>query len=50
MEPFDLDEQQVRASTSKLRDIEQQRDVAFTVYGHDPYQWQTLKRFPDFYE
>jgi len=50
IEPFDLHEQQVRTSTSKLRAIEQQKDVAFMVYGHDPRQWQTLKRFPDFYE
>jgi N-acyl homoserine lactone hydrolase len=50
IEPFDLNEQQVRASTSKLRDIEKQEDVALTIYGHDPHQWETLKRFPDFYE
>jgi len=50
IEPFDLNEQQVRASTSKLRAIEQQKDVALTVYGHDPRQWRTLKRSPDFYE
>jgi N-acyl homoserine lactone hydrolase len=49
IEPFDLNELQVRASTSKLRAIEQHEGVAFTVYGHDPHQWQTLKHFPDFY-
>ena len=47
--PFDLNEQQVRASTSKLRAIEQQEGIALTIYGHDAYQWQTLKLLPDFY-
>lgn len=47
--PFDLNEEQVRASTRKLRALEQQAGVAFTIYGHDPQQWQTLKLLPDFY-
>ena len=50
IEPFDLDERQVRTSTGKLRAIEQREEVALTVYGHDPHQWQTLRRLPDFYE
>ncbi len=49
IEPFDLDERQVRASTSKLRAIEQREGVALTVYGHDPHQWQALRHLPDFY-
>ena len=47
--PFDLDEKQVRASTRKLRLLEQSEGVALTVYGHDPEQWRDLKLFPDFY-
>lgn len=47
--PFDLDEKQLRASTRKLRLLEQSEGVALTVYGHDPEQWRDVKLFPDFY-
>ncbi len=50
IDAFDMDEEQVRASTRKLRTVEQREGVTFTVYGHDAHQWQTLKLFPDFYE
>lgn len=49
IEPVDLDEKQVRASTRKLRMLEQSEGVALTVYGHDPEQWRDLRLFPDFY-
>lgn len=50
MVPFDLNEEQVRASTRKLRAVEQREGVALTIYGHDAQQWQSLKLFPDYYE
>ncbi len=47
--PFDLDEKLLRASTRKLRMLEQSEGVALTVYGHDPEQWRDLRLLPDFY-
>jgi N-acyl homoserine lactone hydrolase len=50
IEPFDLDEVGVRASTRKLGDIVQHEKVMLTIYGHDPEQWQSLKLLPDYYD
>ena len=37
-----------RASADKLMDIAQTHN-ALIIYGHDPEQWPTLKKAPDFY-
>lgn len=47
--PFDLDEAGVRASTRKLLDLAEREGVALIVHGHDPGQWATLKKAPEFY-
>jgi N-acyl homoserine lactone hydrolase len=47
--PMDEDGEAVQASARKLLDIAQREQVAFTVFGHDPVQWQTLKKLPEFY-
>lgn len=47
--PFDADEAATRASTRKLVDLAARESAAFTIYGHDPAQWTTLKRSPQYY-
>jgi N-acyl homoserine lactone hydrolase len=37
-----------RASAKKLQAIAQ-REGAMLLYGHDPYQWETLKKAPEYY-
>ncbi|MCB8944499.1 MAG: MBL fold metallo-hydrolase, partial [Ardenticatenaceae bacterium] len=37
-----------RASADKLMDIAQDHN-ALIIYGHDPEQWPTLKKAPEFY-
>ena len=37
-----------RASAKKLQDIAE-RENAMLLYGHDPYQWETLNKAPDYY-
>lgn len=48
--PVDDNEEQLRASTQKLRDLVESEQVALVVFGHDGRQWQNLKKAPDFYE
>lgn len=47
--PFDADETGTRASTRKLIELAAREGVALTIYGHDPEQWTTLKRSPQYY-
>jgi N-acyl homoserine lactone hydrolase len=47
--PFDADEAGTRASTRKLVDLAAREGAALMVYGHDPAQWTTLKRSPQYY-
>jgi N-acyl homoserine lactone hydrolase len=47
--PFDADEAGTRASTRKLVDLAARENAALTIYGHDPAQWTTLKRSPQYY-
>lgn len=49
MEPYDMDEAGVRASTRKLVDLAKREGVALLVCGHDPGQWTGLRLLPDFY-
>jgi hypothetical protein len=44
-----MDDAGVRASTRKLVELAQREHVALIVHGHDPVQWQTLKKAPDYY-
>jgi N-acyl homoserine lactone hydrolase len=47
--PWHMDEAGVRASTRQLVELAQREHVALIVHGHDPIQWQTLKKAPDYY-
>ncbi len=49
-EKFDTarDPEQAIASAEKLMAIAEQED-AFIIYGHDPAQWETLRKAPEFY-
>ena len=47
--PFDMDEAAMRASTRKLLDLAEREGVRLIVYGHDEAQWRTLKTAPDYY-
>ncbi len=44
------DAQAVRASTLKLLDLVEREHVGLVIFGHDPQQWETLKKAPEFYE
>jgi N-acyl homoserine lactone hydrolase len=48
--PKDDNEQQLRASTRKLLDLVEREQIKLVVFGHDGYQWQSLKKSPDYYE
>lgn len=43
------DEALVRQSAKKLLDITKD-EGAFLIYGHDPAQWKTLKKAPEYYD
>lgn len=47
--PNDDNEEQLRASTSKLLELVKHENIALVVFGHDGIQWQTLKKSPDYY-
>ena len=47
--PFDIDEVQMRVSTRKLVDLAAREGVALIIHGHDPAQWTTLRRSPQYY-
>ena len=48
--PNDLNEEDLRTSTSKLLDLKKSERISLVVFGHDGGQWQTLKRAPEYYE
>ncbi len=47
--PNDEDEAATRASTRKLAELAEREGVKLIVHGHDPQQWLTLKKAPDWY-
>jgi N-acyl homoserine lactone hydrolase len=47
--PSDEDEVAVKVTARKLLDIAARENVALTIFGHDPDQWPTLKKLPEFY-
>jgi N-acyl homoserine lactone hydrolase len=47
--PIDDNEEELRASTRKLRDLAEQEKVTLLVFGHDGEQWQGLKKAPEWY-
>ena len=47
--PFDHDEAGMRASTRKLVDLAAREGVSLLIHGHDPAQWTTLRRSPQYY-
>ncbi len=40
----------IRASTNKLLDLEEREQVRLVIFGHDPEQWEGLKKLPAYYE
>lgn len=47
--PMDMDLESLRASTRKLVDLAKREHVTLIVHGHDPVQWETLKKAPEYY-
>lgn len=46
----DMNTNEKRASVGKLITIAEREGVHLIVFGHDPEQWRTLKRSPEYYE
>ena len=45
-----LDAEAIRASTNKLLDLVEREKVGLVIFGHDPEQWEGLKKLPEYYE
>jgi N-acyl homoserine lactone hydrolase len=39
-----------RASTNKLLDLVERQQIGLVIFGHDPHQWEGLKKLPAFYD
>jgi len=48
--PANSDEVAVVASTKKLLALAAQEEASLVIFGHDPEQWQTLKKLPQYYD
>ena len=48
--PTDDNEQQLRASTTKLQEIVEREQIKLVVFGHDGLQWSSLKLSPEYYD
>ena len=46
----DPDAKAIRASTIKLMDMVEHRNIPMVIFGHDSEQWKTLKTLPEFYD
>jgi N-acyl homoserine lactone hydrolase len=44
------DAEAIRASTNKLLDLVEREQVGLVIFGHDPEQWEGLKKLPEYYE
>lgn len=44
------DAEAIRASTNKLLDLMEREKVGLVIFGHDPEQWEGLKKLPEYYE
>lgn len=44
------DAEAIRASTNRLLDLVQRGKVGLVIFGHDPEQWEGLKKLPEYYE
>jgi N-acyl homoserine lactone hydrolase len=40
----------IRASTNKLLDLVELQKIGLVIFGHDPHQWEGLKKLPEFYD
>jgi N-acyl homoserine lactone hydrolase len=47
--PMDLDPAAARRSARRLAELARRERAALVVFGHDPEQWPTLRRAPEFY-
>lgn len=43
------DAEATRASTNKLLDLVEQGGADLVIFGHDPEQWEGLKKLPEYY-
>ncbi len=46
----DPDAAAIRASTNKLLDLVEAEKVGLVIFGHDPEQWEGLKKLPEYCE
>lgn len=44
------DAEAIRASTNKLLDLVEREKIGMVIFGHDPEQWERLKKLPEYYE
>ena len=44
------DAEAIRASTNKLLDLVEREKVGLVIFGHEPEQWEGLKKLPEYYE
>jgi N-acyl homoserine lactone hydrolase len=44
------DAEAIRPSTNKLLDLVEREKVGLVIFGHDPEQWEGLKKLPEYYE
>ncbi|MEZ4860123.1 MAG: N-acyl homoserine lactonase family protein [Caldilineaceae bacterium] len=47
--PLGADAAAIRSSTIKLLDLAEREKVALVIFGHDPEQWEGLKKLPAYY-
>lgn len=48
--PYDENEEQLIASTRKLLALAKKEQAAQVIFGHDGFQWQSLRKAPAFYD
>jgi N-acyl homoserine lactone hydrolase len=44
------DAEAIRTSTNKLLDLVEREKIGLVIFGHDPEQWEGLKKLPAYYE
>jgi N-acyl homoserine lactone hydrolase len=46
----DPDAETIRASTNKLLDLVEREHIRLVIFGHEPEQWEALKKLPEYYD
>jgi N-acyl homoserine lactone hydrolase len=44
------DAEAIRASTNQLLDLVERETVGLVIFGHEPEQWEGLKKLREYYE